>query len=302
MQASVFSVAPYYGGNVDVDYPNHGTQTTAGKDFDVMEHYVGSNGINDNFYPYVLKGDGTWTVLTGGGMGAGAAKGGGLCAGLGGKHYGVYHNNDSLIHLHESMITDACWKTLAYVNTTSGGCTIVRYKTDGTNLMLTVCKDGNSVLYVSITGARSFGDLITVATLGSGFSDWCARSEAMNLGDPEIVHLVYIKSTGELCYCTFKSDALTAEVVLEASGATYPVIVLGSAGRIYVFYVMSGKIYLKKYNGSSWLASTVLYSSHVYNSPAYLSGNGNAQSGKICLIWTEGTASPYELWFCYLED
>lgn len=136
----------------------------------------------------------------------------------------------------------------------------------------------------------------------AGFSDWCACTEAQAVGDPEIIHLVYVKSSGELCYRKFESDSLSGEEVLVASGASYPVIGCGSNGKLYVFYARNGKIWVIHNNGN-WLNPVELYTaSHTYDTPVYLSCNQNVQTGKICLVWCEGTGSPYAVWFCYLED
>jgi hypothetical protein len=90
--------------------------------------------------------------------------------------------------------------------------------------------------------------------------------------------------------------------VLVASGASYPVIAVGKGGRLYVFYVREGVIKLLKFNGVFWEKEQTLFPNHAYNNPAYLSTNQNVQFGKICLVWTEGKATPYEVWFGYLED
>ena len=117
------------------------------------------------------------------------------------------------------------------------------------------------------------------------------------------MHLVYIKSTGELCYNKFENDELGVEKVLVASGASYPVIAVGSGGKLYISYVKDGKIWIIHFNGIFWLSAVELFTTeHTYNNPAYLSSNQNVQNDKICLVWTEGSSSPYEVWFCYLED
>jgi hypothetical protein len=184
----------------------------------------------------------------------------------------------------------------------SGGVQLLNYKES--NDMLVIIKQGtDNVLYSAILYENmTLSSLTSIATLASGFNTFCVTSEFQNVGDPEKVHLVYIKSTGELCYRKFENDAWSDETVLIASGASYPVIAAGKAGRLYVFYVKDNVIKLLKYNGASWGSEETLFPEHTYNNPAYLSSNQNVQHGQICLVWTEGTASPYEVWFCTIGD
>jgi len=212
-----------------------------------------------------------------------------------------------------------CWVTDPWSATTihealppdfsndSGGCALVPYKSSSPYDLLVLVKQGtDNLLYYSILHHDT--ELVDTpmtsmeATLAEGFSTFCASSEVLAEGDPERVHLVYIKSTAELCYRRFQNDAWSIEKMLVASGASYPVIACGSNGKLYVFYVKDAKIWVIHYNGRVWLKPTVLFSEHSYNNPTYLSSNQNVQNGRICLVWTEGTASPYEVWFCYLED
>jgi hypothetical protein len=105
-----------------------------------------------------------------------------------------------------------------------------------------------------------------------------------------------------LCYRKFENDAWSGETVLVASGASYPVIAVGEGGRLYVFYVKNGTIKLLRFNGTFWESERTLFPSHKYDNPAYLSTNQNVQNGKICLVWTEGSASPYKVMFAFLDD
>jgi hypothetical protein len=194
-------------------------------------------------------------------------------------------------------------------NTTNGGTRLLPYKSSSPFKMLLLVKKGDSTLHYSVV-TPSFGSAPTIGgftaigvTLASGFETFCATSEVQNISDPERIHLVYIKSTGELCYRKFENDAWSGETVLVASGASYPVIAAGEGGRLYVFHVKDGKIWFIKYDGANWRDPIEFWTDqHTYNNPAYLSTNQNVQGGKICLVWTEGTASPYQVWFSYIED
>jgi hypothetical protein len=175
--------------------------------------------------------------------------------------------------------------------------------------MLAICKDASNVLkwnLLTVTASPNwkYNSFAEIATSTSGFSTFSAASEAdsIMLSPASRVHLVYIKSTGELCYRKFENDAWSDETVLVASGASYPVIAVGKAGRLYVFYVKDGVIKLLKFNGVFWESERTLFPSHKYDNPAYLSCNQNVQNGKICLVWTEGSASPYKVMFAYLDD
>lgn len=194
-------------------------------------------------------------------------------------------------------------------NATTGGAQVVKYKTSPPYDAIVVLKDGDNALHYSIVQANTLTlnhpPTAMNITLASGFSSFCACSEAQSIGDPERVHLVYIKGTGELCYRKFENDAWSSELVLASSGASYPVIACGKGGRLYVFYVKGGRIMVQKLNVNGTLLRSperILFPKHAYRNPAYLSTNQNVQNGKICLVWTEGSAAPYEVWFAYLED
>jgi hypothetical protein len=300
-----FSVAPYYGGNVDIQYPNKGAKDLNGLDFDLEMVFSGSNGNSFFFYPFRI----TNTILSqqngaGNTIGGGSIQGGSVAANLAGVNIAVYHPRDFVVI---GIWTARATSTgVPYGGTSTGGAQILPYKTSSPYYMLVLAKGGDDKLYYSRVkdDASAFLDAFTpIATLSTGFSDFCAASEAQNIGDPERVHLVYIKSTGELCYRKFENDAWSSEKVLVSSGPSYPVIAAGKGGRLYVFYVKDGKIWLIKYDGTNWRDPIEFWTDqHTYNNPAYLSTNQNVQGGKICLVWTEGTASPYEVWFSYIED
>jgi hypothetical protein len=187
----------------------------------------------------------------------------------------------------------------------NGGAVTLRYKITSPYTTIYIIKSGDATLrYGTGSGININSGVVSSAvgvTLASGHSSFCATSEANSASAPERIHLVYIKSTGELCYMKFENDAWGSEKILVSSGATYPVIAVGSSGKLYVFYVVDGKIWVKHNNGN-WLNPVELFTAdHTYDMPVYLSCNQNAENGKICLVWTEGTVS-YAVWFCYLED
>jgi len=222
----------------------------------------------------------------------------------GDNEYWVYHRSVSLGLGY--WATSRATAAVSYGGTTTGGAQILRYKTSSPYNMFVLAKDASNKLYYNTANEACtafLGSFTEIATLGTGFSDFCACSEAQNIGDPERIHIVYIKSTGGLCYRKFENDSLTSEKVLLTSGASYPVVAVGSNGKVYVCYVKNGKIWVIYYNGKMWFSPVELFTKdHSYNNPVYLSSSQNVQSGKICLVWAEGTASPYEVWFCYLED
>jgi hypothetical protein len=308
-----FSVAPYYGGNFDAQYPNRGSLSSDNKRVDVAIVYAGSNGGYFHWQPYQISGQ-ILVRVDGGAFASDASQGGSDVASLNAERdYYVYHRKDNLdqqyVCCQRSPANSGCLKTLTQGVAITGGTQILPYQSQSPFNLIVLAKDASSVLQYNIlvfTNPASFvfaGDFIPIATLGNGFSDFCGCSEAQSLGASERVHMVYVKSTGELCYRKFESDTLGNEKVLVSSGASYPVIAAGSSGKLYVFYVKSGKIWVIHYTGSAWLKSVELFTKdHTYDTPVYLSTNQYVQNGLICLVWTEGASSPYELWFCYLED
>jgi hypothetical protein len=298
----------YAGGHLDIGFPNRGAKDYNGNPFDFSIYYTTTADLCV-WRPYRILDK---QLIAGGSTSIGGQttpQGGSICPSLNGQYeYAIFHRNATYKYvrthsLPSNVVDDS--KALAFGSTTTGGNQILPYKSSSPYKMLALCKGGDNKLYYNIvneptaTFALSFTE---IATLGTGFNDFCAASEAQKIGDPERVHLVYIKSSGELCYRKFENDVWTDETVLVASGVSYPVIAVGKGGRLYVFYVREGVIKLLKFNGVFWEKEQTLFPNHAYNNPAYLSTNQNVQFGKICLVWTEGKATPYEVWFSYLED
>jgi len=302
-----FTVGPYYGGNIDVQYPNRGALDVYNRPYDLTLFYMGSNGgaTWEDFYNIS---DQTLQFRSGASCSMTTTQGGSVIASLKGDlDFWIVHRTDERGGVAVGWWTDVqCESTeVPYGGTTTGGAQILTYKTSSPFTMFALAKGGDNKLYYNLVDEEGFciNSFVCIATLGTGFSDFCACSEAQNKGDPERIHLAYIKSTGELCYNKFENDALGTEKVLVISGASYPVIAVGSGGKLYISYVKDGKIWVIHFNGIFWLVAVELFTDeHTYNNPTYLSSNQNVQNGKICLVWTEGTGSPYEVWFCYLED
>jgi len=308
-----FSIAPYYGGNADIGYPSRGALDPNGAASDLAIHFMGSNGATSYWAPFVISGQTLTEKLRSGIAGLTTGEGGSVVPNLNGTNdYMIFHRNGTYnrIRLHRSPAAqeDDYDTSLPAVNGTSGGNQLLPYKTSSPYNMLALAKSSDNKLYYNLVNlvdaVASFSNSFTeIVTLGTGFSDFCACSEAQNVGDPEIIHLVYVKSSGELCYRKFENDAFGSEKILVGSGASYPVIAVGSGGKLYVFCVKGGKIWVTHYDGGKWVSPVKLFHvEHTCNNPTYLSSNQNIQNGKICLVWCEGTASPYEVWFCYLED
>ena len=292
--------------NFDVCYPNRGTKDYNGEDVDFAVYMLDKAGARSRWLPYVIS-DKTIIAKVGGSLGGLEDIRGGTCVSNlnGTRDYMITHESSpSRIITHRTISYLDDYDTTIPYSSTSGGCQLLPYKTSSPYLMLALAKGGDNKLYYNLVNepTATFTDSFKeVATLGTGFNDFCACSEAQNIGDPEIVHLVYIKDTGELCYRKFENDAWSQEITLISEGATYPVIASGETGKLYVFYVKNGKIMLKRYDGA-WQPEEEAFKGYTYNNPRYLSSNQNSQNGKICLVWMEKTVSPFELYFNYLED
>lgn len=222
-----------------------------------------------------------------------------------GRHTGTLVDNLILVLPEETLYRQYTTSVPAKSGST-GGVQVLPYKTSVPYNLLVLLKDASDTLYYSIINDVDYSMTLPMTsmevTLASGFNSFSACSEAQAIGASEKIHLVYIKSTGELCYNKFSSDAWGTEVELVASGATYPVIGVGASGKLYVFFVSGGIVNLKYFDGVEWYPSVSYHSDrHTYSAPAYLSCNQNIQSGKLCLVWTEGT-DPYEIWFTSLEE
>jgi len=298
-----FGVGPYYAGNIDVSYPNFGALDGGGVAFDVDSCFAGSNGGSFNVYPYKISGQ-TLTLGNAVSLAGGTQHGGGIQSNLSGvRNPWVFHKSTGIRVGYLATIVSSS-TDVSYSDTGSGGSQVLRYKSSSPYDLIGLLKGGDNILYWCEIAENSSLDssFTALATLSAGFSDFCGCSEVVAAGDPERVHLVYVKSTGELCYRKYESDAWSNEKILVSSGASYPVIACGAGGKLYVFYVSGGEIQVIHKSGA-WLNPVGLFTSdHTYATPVYLSCSQDVQDGKISLVWTEGSASPYELWFCYLED
>lgn len=299
----------YAGGNIDMGYPNRGAKDGSGRSVHLSIMYATSGGTI-TWRPYNISGQ---TLVAGTPLAQGGQatpQGGSIVNNLDGtSDYAIYHRDTTYQYVRTIRFPSNTYDgevALSYGNITTGGNQLLPYKTSSPYKMLALCKGGDNKLYYNIVNepTATFNLSFTeVATLGTGFSDFCACSEAQNIGDPEIIHLVYIKSSGELCYRKFESDAWSSETVLVTSGSSYPIIASGKLGRNYVLYVKDGKIWVKHFNGIAWLSETEFFTGeHTYDNPTYLSSSQNVQDEKISIVWTEGTGSPYEVWFSYLSD
>jgi len=305
----LFSIAPYSGGNADINYPERGALSNDLKRVDMAMVMSGSNGASFNWDPYQISGQ-TLTQVQGSSYASSGAQGGSVLASLNLQYdYYTFHSTTG-VWIGRSPASDSDQEALTLGTTTTGGNQILPYKTSSPHNVFVLAKDASSVLKYIIgemaildIACRFTGSFVSIATLNAGFSDFCGCSEAQEEGDPERIHIVYVKSTGELCYRKFESDTLGNEKVLVSSGASYPVIAAGSNGKLYVFYVKDSKIWVIHYNGSKWFKAVELFTKdHTYSTPTYLSCNQYVQTGKICLVWCEAEDGTYAVWFCYLED
>jgi len=179
------------------------------------------------------------------------------------------------------------------ITSTTGGVQILAM---ATGKAMCLVKNSVNTLVAFLFNGSTWSSLGTVATgLLSGWGYFTATA----VGD--VVDVVFIDSAGALKHVRY-AGSWGSITTLVSTGCTHPAIVAGDGGRLYVFYVKDAEIKLLKFDGASWLSEKKAFTGHTYNNPAYLSSNQNVQNRKICLVWTEGTASPYEVWFCYLED
>jgi hypothetical protein len=305
--ASLVSGTPYAGGgNVDLNYPNKGFKDLIGRSFSftlVVE-------ISGNWfvYPYKITGQSADGHLSGSALsGAGNYQGGTLAASLdGADEIWVIHNGSYIFAGHWAT-TRAQDNSVSFGGTTTGGCQILTYQTIALGNFFVLAKDASNVLHYSRAspGGVSFLDAFpSIATLTTSFSDFCGCTEAQALGTPARVHMVYIKSTGDLCYRNYQGDALSAETLLvpAANSPSYPAIAADRYGSLYVFFVQAGQIMLMMFTSGAWRTPTVFFTSHSYNTPVYLSTGQYAQNGHVCLVWMEGSASPYQLWFAAIPE
>lgn len=206
------------GTNVDVQYPNRGTLGNDGRPcaFEIM--FLGYSEQFFYWYAYSISGT---SITQHGSVASGAftkPQGGSILSSLDGiNDYVVYMfyftiNYVRIIKVPAGAVV-ANINTVAVDTNLTGGCQILPYQTASPWNTLILAKDSSNVLYYNV----GFGSFTSIATLTTGFSDWCGCSQAQSIGAPQIVDMVYIKNTGQLCYRSF-NGTLSNEFVLVPSG------------------------------------------------------------------------------------
>ena len=276
-------------GSYNVVYPSH----LAGKDGTFF--YSGSNGAS-SFWDYFTVSGLVITKTAGGSLGGQQrASGTSHTSNLNGLwDMGIFHrNNTNQVRLQRSPAnSEDTTNSVPFGDPTntsaSGGNQILNYKTSSPYHMIAISKGSDRKLYWSLVNETNrqyisdpFNDL--GVTLGVGFNDFCATSEAQNVGDPEKIHLAFGNATG-LYYLSFESESWSSITSLGVTG-NYPTLAVDSSANLILTYTANNLIYYKtKAPAGSWTASQVLGSSYI--NAAYLSSSQNEQSGEILLIWT----------------
>ena len=282
-------------GSADFQYPDK----QAG--IDGCYFLSGSNGATSYWTPFTLSGLSIVQGSIGGLGGQQRACGTSVTSNLGGTYdLGIFHRTSTtLVRTHRSSATSGdSTGSVPFgdpVNAAdSGGNQILNYKTSSPYNMMALSKGNDKKMYWSLIQASDyqyvsdpFNDL--GVTLGLGFNDFCATTEAQNLGDPEKIHLVFGNSTA-LYYMKFESDAWSSVTNLGVTGS-FPTLAADDSGSLILTYTANNMIYYKtKTPAGSWSSSHVLGSG--YTNAAYLSCNQNEDSGEILLVWTANYVPP----------
>lgn len=282
-------------GGYDVEYPS---LATAGGTFNGCFAFSGSWGAATYMKPFNCSG----TSLT---LGAGGASGGtynatgiSIASCLDGIYdILVYHSRrtDLAVNITRLIRTYAVPQgsdnSLPYGEDYGANVAnqILRYKTSSPYHLLVIAKAGNQSFHYNLVNATdrlfihsSFLPMNAVG--GAGKNDFCAVSEAENIGDPEKVHFVFINSSG-IFYMKFESDSWSSPAALGITEASYPTLNVDDAGNLLLTYVLSGSVkYSTKTPDGSWSSAQTLAGN--YEEAAYCSSNHNIDEGEIILIFT----------------
>ncbi len=297
-QANITARTPYLGGNIDFAL-NKGTVDASGQNFSLAATVITESGSNSRWYTFNMTGA-TLTAGTPATLASVTSVGGSICPNLSGAYNFMLFNRNTtgapyvrLTLQRAAMISDYIGNAVTN-STLSGGNQILPYKTSSPYDMLTLTKGGDNVLYWNKVNQSSAlfwnaSGCIALDNMQAGFSDFCAASEAQNIGDPERVHLIYNDNSGNLLYRKFESDAWSSATNI-TSGATYPTIGIDASGNLVVSYKKLSTVCYMVYSSGVWGSEQTL--AGYYENAGYLSTNQNVQYGKLCLVWTATATSP----------
>ncbi len=294
-QLFLFSTYPH--GGFDVEYPSYDNYYVP------HEGIMAYTGSADGAYylPFNVSGT-TIQKLTGAADGSHWPNGISIASSLAGDFsYRVFHRNriivpiqnDTLL-LRAPAIQEDLDLSMPYGDGMSIGCQVLRYLTESPYDMLTIQKAGNQSFHYNVIDATArdwmYDSFLPLsATGGHSHEDWCATSEAEQLGDPERIHLVFADvASSELYYMKFESDAWNSPAALGVTG-NYVTLNVDDSGNLLLTYVSANSIYyMTKPSGGSWSSPNVLTTA---NNPGYCSSNHNEQDGEILLIYTDSVTT-----------
>lgn len=296
-----FSTYPHLGGLFDMDISDNGCFDVHSRHFDIASTFMGSGGTT-NYFKCLNVTTTTMTQVDSAGLSATTSVGGNICVNLDGFDYMLYHRNSSAsspyirVDVQRSPANDVYAPYGGYScnvpnGTSSGGVETVPYQSSSPYNMLVLMKGNDAKLYWNyLNSSRLFQNtqFTLIGSMTAGFGGFCAASEAISEGDPEIVHLVYVDASGNLQYMTYSSDAWSSATQL-ASDVSYPTIAVNDDGNLIVSYVSGSYVYYRTKTTGAWSAAIGLYGQ--YENPAYLSCSQNEQNGVVSLAFTANTGS-----------
>ncbi|MFA6492891.1 MAG: peptidoglycan-binding protein [Patescibacteria group bacterium] len=152
---------------------------------------------------------------------------------------------------------------------------------------------GTTLAGKKYTNASSSWDASATTVVSTATTDYSLVSDASGN-----IHLEYL-SSGSIYYTKY-SGTWSSAVTIQSGSATHPSITIDTAsGDLYAFYANTNTIYYKKgvspYALANWdAAATSLYGTGTNVSP---SASYQTTGSKAFLSWTNGAASPYNVYF-----
>jgi hypothetical protein len=163
-----------------------------------------------------------------------------------------------------------------------------------------------------VNASSSFGTAITIDSSTDNGTSQAGDRYSVVAGPGDTAHILYIGgctnagcTQGPIKYAEFSSGAWSTPITLSASTTdSYPSLSIDTANNsnLYAFIISTGTIYEMKgsspYSSSSWSSPSPIVTS---GTSSWVSGAFQAENmsgmSYVPFIWTQGTASPYNVNF-----
>lgn len=154
--------------------------------------------------------------------------------------------------------------------------------------------------------ANNFATTATIYSSATGDDNYYSQFAAAVAGENDEVYLLYIDHSvvgvsGQVEFAKYSGGSWGAPIILDSDTGNEEVTITKdpSSGALYAFWQRAGTIYYKKgvssYDSGNWdTNATTLYST---GTNSFISAGYQSGDYKVFLVWTNGTASPWNVYF-----